>query len=177
MSGVAGFVVAFAAQHPDAALPCIACAATPQGRNLTEHLHSKHGIDAAPSADVSLTAHGRGRLGLPKPLTADRSSVSVGRRFIPLPAALVAGRLEGHKLAMPITNTIDTPTLTETVRTGAYLQIGEFVVAARGVHGVGRSWVGAAQGQRRGGAHVRIDAHDFAALQYVLAAAGLLTPR
>ncbi|MBZ0234548.1 MAG: hypothetical protein K8M05_19610 [Deltaproteobacteria bacterium] len=169
-----------AASSPDAKLPCPVCASTLAARNLEAHLAKVHGSDNGGGGGGPW----RGRRWAIFPATLHHHDGSIvlrtllGRRAVKLPCSVEVGTLVGVRPAAGMASYADDYNVPhDTVRTGAYLRLGDAItVGCRGGANVKAHWAGWTQGPRRRRADLIVDRRARVELEYVLAAAGALRP-
>ncbi len=172
-----------AAAHPQAMLPCPVCGTGVRGSNLERHLGKSHA--GAPSGDAAAAWSDQRGLSAAR-LSADgdelalRGRTGLRTRRLALPAAVEVGGLERSRMTSVGSSYVDDyPGMADatTERAGVYLRLGSATIGCRSSTDVRKHWTGWKQAGRRRRCDIMLAPADFVALQYLLAARGLLALR
>lgn len=172
-----------AAAHPDALLPCPVCVTSLRAANLDRHVAKVHAGVAIPA---TTRWSGRGLLGLlPGSLALDGDALvlrRLGRRRVALPCAIELGALVGVRgdvVTSSYADELNHPG--EEVRTGSYLRLvgdAAITIGCRQGTQARAHWdaAGWRRGERRRGCDLMVARPVLVAIEYALAARGLLVP-
>jgi hypothetical protein len=169
-----------AATWPDTLVGCPGCGVAVKGANLEGHIAKQHPTlgDGAPAAWQGV-GFWRGRLALEgEDLVLRRLLLPARRVTLPAPVAIGSARIGRPEFISASTGAVHAPTVYESA--GACLHVGDrrtLVVRCKSGGDVRRVWRGWSQARRTTRWHITLDAPSFAALQYLLAARGMLAVR